>query len=81
MDRVSRAKEGMEKGKTAVHQCTALHKNVFSQTLRTLDQYLKVSGRSVAVDLQFLSILHCMVRYGNYETYIYTFTQSFRMRL
>ena len=28
--------------------------------------YSKVSGRSVAVDLHFLSILHCMVRYGNY---------------
>ena len=76
VDRVGRVKKVMQKASSGVHQRPTWTKGVLSPTLRTLDQYLKVSGRCVAVDLQFLSILQCMVRYGNYETYICTFTQS-----
>ena len=76
MDPVGRVQKAMEKANSGVHRGPTSTKGVFSPTLTTLDQYLKVSGRCVPVDLQFLSILQCMVRYGNYETYIYTFTQS-----
>ena len=76
VDPVGRVEKVMEKASSGVHQRPTWTKGVLSPTLTTLDQYLKVSGRCVPVDLQFLSILQCMVRYGNYETYIYTFTQS-----
>ena len=76
VDPVGRVEKVMEKASSGVHQRPTWTKGVLSPTLTTLDQYLKVSGRCVPVDLQFLSILQCIVRYGNYETYICTFTQS-----
>ena len=60
VDPVGRVEKAMEKANSGVHQRHAWTKGVYSATLTTLDQYLKVSGRSVAVDLHFLSILHCI---------------------
>ena len=57
VDPVGRVEKVMEKASSGVHQRPTWTKGVFSPTLTTLDQYLKVSGRCVPVDLQFLSIL------------------------